>query len=133
MRNKSDHNAFRIGVSLAATIFAVACGFSEGPTLDLQVESQRLLATTGNNSFCCCHVVGTVVNRSTIVVHATIGFEGFVAGEEKAVASARDFLVNLQPNERRSYTATGFIRSCGSLSSFRLIQPVSVQGVFTPR
>ena len=133
MRQKHEHNGFRIAVSLAATIFAVACGFSEGPTINIQVESQRLLATTGNSTFCCCHVVGTVLNQSTIVVHATVEFEGFEAGNEKVAANARDFLANLQPNERRTYTATGFVRPCNSLNSFRLVQPIDVRGVFTPR
>jgi hypothetical protein len=133
MKQKPEHNGVRIAVSLAATLFAVACGFSEGPTININVESQRLLATTGNNGFCCCHVVGTVLNQSTIVVSATIEFEGFEAGNEKVAANARDFLANLQPNERRTYTATGFVRPCSSLSSFRLVQPIDVRGVFTPR
>ena len=130
MRESVLHKV-RVVVTVAA--LGIACGFETGPTLDVQVENATLRPTTGNSQLCCCHVVGTVVNRSTVPVHVTAEFEGFEAGNTaKPVARALDFLPDMQPSERRSFTAVGFVLPCGTINEFRLVQPLNVRGVFTP-
>lgn len=132
MRGKSIRHGVLIAIGLAAV--GVACGFPNGPTIDVQVESPRLVPTTGNSQLCCCHVTGFVLNRSTIVVHATVEFDGFAAGDppDKPSFTFRDFLSSLQPNERRAFTATGVLQGCAAVREFRLVQPMDVKGVWSP-
>ena len=130
MRGESVRRAVRV-VACASTLVA-ACGFQTGPTLDVRVEQPALLSTVSNNTLCCCHVVGNVVNQSAVVVHATVEFDAFHTGEVKAFTRAIDFLPNLQPGERRKFTAFGIEEPCARVSSFQLVQPINVRGVFTP-
>jgi hypothetical protein len=117
-----------------ALAFSSACeGFTPGPSLEVEVprESLSLQPTTANSQLCCCRVVGSITNRSSVPVHVTLKFEAYQAGEEEAVAAAVDFLENMQPGEQRSIDASGFLIACSSIDRFELVD-IDLRGVWVP-
>lgn len=121
-----------VGTLACLAAFGGACGFETGPTLDVQIEQPTLRSTVGNNTLCCCNVVGNVANQSSIPVHVHVVFDAFEAGEPKAVARAVDWVEGLQPGERRAFTAVGFLRPCGEIDRFELVEPLNVRAVWLP-
>jgi len=99
----------------------------------VQVERPVLQATAGSPAACCCRVVGTVSNRSTIAVHVDVAFDAYEAGDPKPVGRALDFVENLQPGESRDFTAAGFVQSCNSISKVEQVQPLNVRAVWLPK
>lgn len=116
--------------SLALLVFTPAC-FETGPTLDVVVLQHALQATTGDDSRCCCHVIGTAVNQSDVVVHATLKFEAYEVDEDDPIATAFEFLKDMQPGEQRSFEATGFVLPCFAMDSYELVD-IDMRGLWSP-
>jgi hypothetical protein len=109
------------------------CGFDEGPSLQVEVRDTVLSATTGDSSLCCCWVSGTAENLSTVPIHATLKFKAYRSsgsGEEE-IASAVDFLKDLQPGENRPFDASGLLVPCSNIDRFELVE-LDIRGVWFP-
>jgi hypothetical protein len=117
----------------ACLALPTACGFDQGPNIDVLIERPELRPTAASPTVCCCRVVGTVSNRSTVPVHVEVAFDAYAKGEPKPVARALDFVEGLQPNESRNFSAVGFVQSCSSISEFKAVQPLNVRAVWLPK
>jgi len=117
-------------VGIALLVLLPAC-FETGPTLDVVVLQHALQATTGDDSRCCCHVVGTALNQSDVVVHVTLRFEAYKVDENDPIAIAFEFLKDMQPGEQRSFEATGFVIPCFSIDRYELVD-IDMRGLWSP-
>jgi hypothetical protein len=118
---------------LTCLALPAACGFDEGPSLDVAVQNPTLQPTAGSPTVCCCRVTGSLANRSTVPVHVDVAFNSYVAGDPKPNGRALDFVENMQPGETRNFTAVGFVQSCSSISKWEQVQPLNVRAVWLPK
>lgn len=130
MKRATPRSALLVAAFLA---LSTSCGFDTGPSLDVEVQRPTLRPTAGSASVCCCRVVGSVANRSTIPVHVHVAFDSFAAGEPTPSGQAVDFVENLQAGETRSFDAAGFVQPCSAISRFELVQPLNVRAVWLPK
>lgn len=101
-----------------------------GPTLtDFELSGIAGRSTTGNAALCCCHVVGTATNRTTVPLHATIKFTGSDA-QGKEISTILYFIQDLAPGSSHAIDAPGFIVPCTAVS--RYSWEVKVRGITYP-
>lgn len=129
----------RFVLSVSVLALLATCDFGAGPSggddgtvrLDVPVSGEALQATTTNSRLCCCRVVGTVVNRSSVPVHVTLKYEAYRSGQEDPVGVAFTFLRALQPGEQRRFAASGFVIPCSSIDRFVRTE-TNLRGVYFP-
>ena len=107
--------------------------FTQGPALSVEVPPSSLALTpTGTSDLeCCCKVTGRVVNHSTVPVHATLRFDAFAASGPEPIATAIDFLADIQPNEDRPIEASGILMPCSAIDRFELVD-IDLRGIWFP-
>ena len=119
-------------VFLCALVAVSGCqDLPTGPSLkDFQVSGVAGSPTIANSpNLCCCHVVGTATNRTTVPLHATIQFTGFdVRGQE--LSTILYFIQDMAPGASHSIDAPGFIVPCSAIS--RYTWEVKVRGITYP-
>jgi len=108
-----------VGPSLSATV-------APPPTLALQPS------LAGQPTVCCCHVVGTVTNTSSVTVHVQLAFPASVAGQ--SAGAAYDFQKNVAAGEVRSFLAAGIYAPCSQIAVDRIFadRQVQVTGLYQP-
>ena len=147
----------RLLACVFVVVFAGSCAyFDPGPDLIVEVFSPQgqapvaisdpltvcgdpanpqnaltLQATTGNPAFCCCRVVGRLVNRSTVSIHALLKFKACDDNELLPIGTAIDFIQRVVPGEDRPFSATGLVRPCNDVDRVELVE-VDLNGVVFP-
>jgi hypothetical protein len=103
----------------AAAFGVAACqSLPTGPSLTaFEITNISGQPTIGDRSLCCCHVVGTATNRTTVPLHATITFSGFDT-RDKEVSKILYFIQDIAPGQSRTINAPGFIVPCNAISRF---------------
>lgn len=99
--------------------------------LDVPVSGEALQATTTNSQLCCCRVVGTVENKSSVPVHVSLKYAAYRSGQPDPVGVAFVFLRAVRPGERRRFEASGFVIPCGSIDRF-VRTGTNLRGVYFP-
>jgi hypothetical protein len=124
-------------ICLGAGASSISCedsvveSVTEGPPLEVSVESLALEPTGNGDERCCCIIVGRAVNHSAVAVHATIKLDAF-AMEEVPIGTAVDFMEDMQPGEERLIRAAGLLMPCSRIERFELVD-VDVRGIWFPR
>ena len=128
--------ALGLAVALAGAL-AMACQNGvTGPSLTatiLQLDLSPTLKVPAGENICCCHVVGTVKNTSSVSVHIRLQFPA----KDKAGASAgaAEVLVTSVPaGATRPFEAVGIQTACGLLDKAQITadQRVRVIGLWEP-
>ena len=114
-------------------MFGSCRDFDPGPPLRVEVpeESIALQSTTGNDTLCCCRVVGQAINLSSVPVNTTLKFEAYRADQEEPFGVAVDFMANLKPNEDRAISASGLLVECSTIDRVELVD-VDLRAVVFP-
>lgn len=107
-----------------------------GPSLTasiLQLDLSPTLKVPAGENICCCHIVGTVKNTSSVGVHIRLQFPA----KDKAGASAgaAEVLVTAIPaGTTRDFEAIGIQKPCSSLEKTQIWadQRVRVIGLWEP-
>ena len=148
---KRDRNGLVVR-ALTAIMAAAACSHTVGPSLSAQLETQALVPTltlpqfvpTGPTpsgdpaSLCCCRVVGTIRNTSTVPVNVNLFFhattkDGQCPGDLQNTqngCTGQDSLVNVAAGATASYSAPGILKACATVSSVAL--DMTVTGIWFP-
>ncbi len=108
--------AFTIVVIGAAL---TSCGHEMGPSLSVDVESERLVSTSSlpnAASLCCCRVRGNVRNTSSISVHVNLNFEARDPGDA-SLGTAIDWVPNLAPGASAPFDAAGILAPCSQVGT----------------
>jgi hypothetical protein len=118
------------GLGLLALLLAAACASPTGPPLTVEVRTPTgdlippatpvLQSTTGDPAICCCRVVGTVANLSTVAVHITLQFEAFAGTDPEPTGTAIDFLEAVPAMTDGPYNAVGFVQPCSDIDRVEL-------------
>ena len=116
---------------LVATIGMLACQeLPLGPSLqEFELTDIKGQPTVGNAGLCCCRVVGTARNRTTVPLHATIQFAGF-DGAGREISKILYFIQDLAPGSSSAIDAPGFVVPCNAINRFTW--EVKVRGVTYP-
>jgi len=117
-----------------ATAFGCQNGVT-GPSLSAVVESMSLsptLKVPAGENICCCHVVGTVKNTSSIDVHIQLEFPATAGGVNVGMATI--LVRNVTPGAVRTFEAIGIQSACSSLSMTQIAadQRVRAIGLWEP-
>jgi len=121
----------------AGAALAIGCQNSvTGPSLTAVVGSLSLTPTLkvpAGENICCCHVVGTVRNTSSIAVNVQLDFQAKQGGT--VVGTATVMVENVSPDAVRSFEAKGVYAPCSSLDLGQISadQRVRVIGLWEPR
>jgi len=136
---------FAVAVALAlGAAFTIACQNGVvGPSLTATVQTISLSPTfpftpgnaTGeqaSRNICCCLVVGTVKNTSSIAAHIELQFPAMRAGQ--SVGTAVDLEKDVPSQAGRSFSAVGIQAACNTLdlSQISADQRVRVIGLWEP-
>lgn len=136
---------FAVAVALALGVaFTIACQNGVvGPSLTATVQTISLSPTfpftAGNatseqaaRNICCCVVVGTVKNTSSIAAHVELRFPAISQGQ--AVGTAIALEKDIPSQATRSFSAVGVQAACNtvSLSQITADQRVRVIGLWEP-
>jgi uncharacterized protein YfcZ (UPF0381/DUF406 family) len=134
-----------VAVALALGIaFTFACQNGVvGPSLTATIQTISLSPTfpftpgdaTGeqaSRNICCCLVVGTVKNTSSITAHIELQFPAISAGQ--SVGTAVDLEKDVASQAVRSFSAVGIQAACNTLSLTQITadQHVRVIGLWEP-
>lgn len=106
-------------VVCAAALTVAGCqSLPTGPSLTaFEITNIAGQPTIGDRSLCCCHVVGTATNRTTVPLHATITFSGFDT-RDKEISKIVYFMQDVAPGQTRNINAPGFIVPCNAITRF---------------
>ena len=107
--------------------------FEEGPPLRVDVDPGfTAQPTAGRSDLCCCEVIGTAHNLSSVTVHATIRFSANpVNPAVDSEGTAIDFMPDLLPDEVRPIKAAGLLLPCDHFNRFDLVD-VDIRGIAFP-
>jgi hypothetical protein len=133
LRRRHVSKVPRRGLTLVflATSF-VACSHPTGPSLSATILTQSLVPTGSGvsaASICCCHVVGTVQNTSTIPVDMILDWSA-TDNVGNVLGLATDFEKNVSPGATTSYNAAGIFASCSAVA--QVTPQVTVYGLYEP-
>jgi hypothetical protein len=136
---------FAVAVVLASGMaFTIACQRGvTGPSLTATIQTISLSPTfpftpgdaTGeqaSRNICCCLVVGTVKNTSSITAHIELRFAATLQGQP--AGTAVDLQKDVPSQATRSFSAVGIQAACNklSLSQITADQRVRVVGLWEP-
>lgn len=136
---------FAVAVALAlGAAFTIACQNGVvGPSLTATVQTISLSPTfpftPGNatseqasRNICCCLVVGTVQNTSSITAHIELRFPATSQGQN--AGTAIDLEKDVPSQAGRSFSAVGIQAPCNTLSLSQITadQRVRVIGLWAP-
>jgi hypothetical protein len=110
----------------------LACSHPTGPSLSAVILTQNLVPTGSGPSaasICCCHVVGTVQNTSSIPVDLILDWSA-TDNVGNVLGLATDFEKNLGPGNTASYNAAGIFASCSAVA--QVTPQVTVYGLYEP-
>ncbi len=119
-----------VSTCLVLLLFFLPACFDTGPTLSVVVPEHSLQSTLGVDTQCCCLVVGTAINQSTVPVQATLKFTAFEDGDSSSVGTAFEFLRDMQPGEQRSFSASGLVMPCSDIDRYELL--IDLTGSWLP-
>jgi hypothetical protein len=124
--------AFITAILASLAVFTSCTQPPLGPSLSsVALDSISLQPTQGNASLCCCRVVGGITNRNTVAVHATLKFAAYAnPGDKDALGTILFFVKDLQPNQRQTIDASGFLFAC--TKSKQLKTEIDVNGLVFP-
>ena len=155
MKNSDRCPIVVVLAALAAS--AAACSHTTGPSLSAQVTSQNLVptltlpqivpvppATLGSApppnpaTVCCCRVMGTVQNTSSIPVNINLFFhatttDGQCPGNAQEIqngCTGQASVNNVAAGAAASYSASGILKPCALVSSVSL--DMTVTGLWLP-
>ena len=126
-------NVGRAGV-LGLAFGLLCCSHPTGPSLTAVVLSQKLISTapgTLGEQTCCCHILGSVQNTSTINVDITLDWYPTDASGN-SLGLATDFEKNMAPGAVAPFNAAGIFAPCSQVNPASLTPQVLVFGLFTP-
>jgi hypothetical protein len=119
-----------------AGALTIACqnGVS-GPSLSATIVSMTLQPTVtapSSENICCCHVVGSVKNTSSVTAHVQLQFPAKAGGTE--VGRAIDLERDLAPGAVRAFEAPGLMVACSSIDPKQVLSDaiVRVIGLWEP-
>lgn len=124
-----------VGVALVGALTLACQNGVVGPSLTASVLTLSLsptLKVPAGENICCCHVVGTVKNTSSVNVHVELRFPAVANGQN--VGTAVDLERDIAPNGVRAFEAVGIQSACSSLSLAQISadQRVRVIGLWEP-
>ena len=126
-----------LGTALALSgALAIACQNGvTGPSLTATILDLSLTPTAtvpAGENICCCHVVGTVKNTSSIDVHIQLEFPATAGGVNVGMATI--LVRNVTPGAVRTFEAIGIQSACSSLSMTQIAadQRVRAIGLWEP-
>jgi hypothetical protein len=106
-------------------------GLPNGPSLsNVQVSALTLQPTIGDNSLCCCRVVGSVRNLNSVPVHLTFKFEAFDGERPGRISSILYFVDDLEPQAERQIDAHGLLYPCQVIKELKT--DVRIKGLANP-
>jgi hypothetical protein len=136
---------FAMAVALAlGVLLTIACQNGVvGPSLTAAIQTISLSPTfpftagdatseQASRNICCCLVVGTVKNTSSITAHIELQFPATSQGQN--VGTAVDLEKEVAPQAVRSFSAVGIQAACNKLSLNQITtdQRVRVIGLWEP-
>jgi hypothetical protein len=131
---RGRYTRFRLLTGLLASL-AVSASCTQpplGPSLsNVTLDNITLQPTQGNATLCCCRVVGGITNRNTVAVHATLKFAAYEkTGDKDALGTLLYFVKDLQPNQRQTIDASGFLFACTRAAQLKT--EIDVNGLVFP-
>jgi hypothetical protein len=138
----------RLAVAVALALgaaFTIACQSGVvGPDLTATIQTMSLSPTfpftpgdavgeQASRNICCCLVVGTVKNTSSIAAHIELQFPATTLQGQNAGVGV-DLEKNVDPGAVRAYSAVGLQAACNTLSLTQITanQRVRVIGLWQP-
>lgn len=124
---------------LLAGFASAGCNHAQGPSLSASVETLRLSPSSADGNAatvlpaCCCRVVGTVRNTSSIPVNVSLRFPATDA-RGKNLGVAVDYVQNLAAGSSGAYDAAGILAACSQVVESRLRSDLQIEvlGVYRP-
>jgi hypothetical protein len=132
-RGRFGRCGLMLGLLASLTLIAAGCTHPPlGPSLSsVTLDNVSLQPTQGNASLCCCRVVGGATNKNTVPVHVTIKFAAFANPADKdALGTILYFIKDLQPNQRATIDASGFLFACTKATNLKT--EIDVNGLVFP-
>jgi hypothetical protein len=124
-------------VVLAVSGYGASCDHVVGPDLSAEIESQSLIPTATveeadpfePSNICCCRVIGSVRNTSSIPVNVSLRFNATNL-DGGAVGQAVAYVENIPVGGSKPYEAPGIFSACSRIGA--VVPSEFVIGIFDP-